>query len=402
MASGCWLVSGENALKLHFSGCLLLTCSEPFHKIEKHCPHLVNIDHSGNFTSNSHHTDLFDREAKESRAMTRGTEVLEGLWVGNDCDIPGGADDGVGASIPFDLCVRASECCDMPVPSAFTVAQRKLLEADKRKDEMVEEDHAWVPSPATIALRSLLSPSTSPQPLPDVGSKRGGSPPPNATRQRRRRSNSQEDYVSIDCAGSCRTITGQWRNLAVMTERMVDFVYFLRKIIEGRDQSGRKRRVLVHCQDGYTESSILVLCYIMSSLSISLPEAFLHLQLNAGRSFFLYPADKPLLRRVDARLAADQRAKAIRLVSSPTQTPSVSPTRWKNWGLGFGKSGDSTIPSNDATPERKKAVDEAKTLLEDEAADGSNNAAEAKVWFEDRRFDGFPSRILPFLYLGNL
>jgi hypothetical protein len=40
--------------------------------------------------------------------MTRGTEVVEGFWVGNDCDVPGGADDGAGSRIQFDLCVKVS------------------------------------------------------------------------------------------------------------------------------------------------------------------------------------------------------------------------------------------------------------------------------------------------------
>lgn len=40
--------------------------------------------------------------------MTKGSEVVEGFWVGNDCDVPGGADDGAGAFRSFDLCVRVS------------------------------------------------------------------------------------------------------------------------------------------------------------------------------------------------------------------------------------------------------------------------------------------------------
>jgi dual specificity MAP kinase phosphatase len=221
------------------------------------------------------------------------------------------------------------------------------------------------------------------------------------------------------------------RNLNSMTDRVVDLVYFLRKIIEGRDKSGVKRRVLVHCQDGYTESSIVVLSYIMSSLSISLPEAFLHLQLNAKRSFFLYPSDKPLLRKIDARLAADRRAKAIKLVSNVPSAKSTSPTspsspshsssgslssplssRWKSWGFGSKSETTTTSTANanstataSARDESKKAastVDAARDLLVEEERGGSTLANEAKMWFDDRRFDGFPSRILPFLYLGNL
>lgn len=329
--------------------------------------------------------------------MTRGSEVVEGFWVGNDCDVPGGADDGAGSCVSFDLCVKASECADMPSTTTISSTYRKLLDLDRRRNALEDGSHAWVASPATVALRNLLSPVQTPSSIsPDVGSKRVASPT-SQDMHRRHRSKIDEEYISLDCAGSCRTITGQMRNLNTMADRVVELVYFLRKVIEGRDKSGTKRRVLVHCQDGYTESSIIVLAYIMSSLSVSLPEAFFHLQLKARRSFFLYPSDKPLLRKIDARLAADRRAKAIKLVSSsPTSNPS-SPlsARWKSWGLGIGKNGESPDP-------KKQTMDVARDFLNEEEKGGSVAANEARVWFDDRRFDGFPSRILPFLYLGNL
>jgi dual specificity MAP kinase phosphatase len=198
-----------------------------------------------------------------------------------------------------------------------------------------------------------------------------------------------------------------------MTDRVVDTVYFLRKIIEGRDKTGKTRRILIHCQDGYTESSIIVLAYLMSSLSISLPEAFLHLQNQANRSFFLYPSDKPLLRKVDARLTADRKAKAEALVNSgssrsgsnrPTSpsTPSGM-SKWKSWGMGFGKGEALAVPSASASAQTPTVeVEVAKKMLVEEEKGGSDVAVRAKGWFDDRRFDGFPSRILPFLYLGNL
>lgn len=375
--------------------------------------------------------------------MTRGSEVVEGFWVGNDCDVPGGADDGAGARVSFDLCVKASECSDMPTAGALSATYRKLIDLDRRRHAASGDSSShsqsglsWVASPATLALRNLLSPTSSPAPLQDTGggsgSKRVASPSnEDPSHGRHRRSRVDGEYISLECAGSCRTISGQMRNLNSMTDRVVDLVYFLRKIIEGRDKSGVKRRVLVHCQDGYTESSIVVLSYIMSSLSISLPEAFLHLQLNAKRSFFLYPSDKPLLRKIDARLAADRRAKAIKLVSNVPSAKSTSPTspsspshsssgslssplssRWKSWGFGSKSETTTTSTANanstataSARDESKKAastVDAARDLLVEEERGGSTLANEAKMWFDDRRFDGFPSRILPFLYLGNL
>ncbi|KAK8861357.1 hypothetical protein IAR55_002176 [Kwoniella newhampshirensis] len=400
---------------------------EPFWKLERSCPHLVNIDSRGAGSLHSIHTDLFEREARESRAMTRGSEVVEGFWVGNDCDVPGVADDG------------ASECAEMPTSEGLAAAHRKLHELDRKRQSSEDRTSSWIASPATIALRNLLSPSpSSPNMLAsDVPSKRTASPSPDQ-RNLRPRSNAvngliaEADHVALECAGSCRTITGQTRNLSHMTDKVIELVYFLRKIVEGRDTLGKKRRVLVHCQDGYTESSIIVLAYIMSSLSISLPEAFLHLQLVAKRSFFLYPSDKPLLRRIDSRLTADRRSRAIKLVNATNATPpstatSAAPSRsgsgeegrsalsWRSWGMNFGagKSKDkdespsltvhAIAKGNKENKEKgKSTIEVAKEMLVEQESGGSEAQTLAKIWFEDKRFDGFPSRILPFLYLGNL
>ncbi|WVR04032.1 hypothetical protein IAU60_001031 [Kwoniella sp. DSM 27419] len=395
---------------------------EPFHELEKRAPHLVNINAAGVGNRHAYLTDLFDREAKESRAMTSGSEVVEGFWVGNDCDVPGSPYDGVGSRMTFDLCLRASECAEMPSGPIMTQAYNSLLALEKKRRSTEESSHSWTASPATIALRNLLSPSPISPNSPDVPSKRVASPTPEERKQRSRSEAPPEqardhEFIQMECSGSCRTITGQVRNMSYMVDKVVELVYFLRKLVEGRDKTGIKRRILVYCQDGYTESSIIVLAYIMSSLSCSLPEAFLHLQLVAKRSFFLYPSDKPLLRKVDARLAAERRAKAVKLVSKVTphanagahspketqhDTPTKSGARWRSWGMSFG--GGSSGHASPAKPEPKTnaTVDVAKEMLVEQDHGGSETALQAKVWFDDRRFDGFPSRILPFLYLGNL
>jgi len=392
---------------------------EPFRKLEKAYPHLVNIDSDCNPTTNTTLTDLFEREATESRAMTRGSEVLPGFWVGNDCDVPGGADDGAGSHVQFDLCVRASECLEMPNRQALTSCFRRLQRLDeqraKAKAAESTDESSWAPSPATIALRNLLSsPKSSPveSSAPLTPNKRTSSPTP--PEQRRRPAPSSTDpydnvYIDLDVAGSCRSITGQLRNLELMSDRVIDTVYFLRRAVEGRDQTRKKRTILVHCQDGYTESSIIVLSYIMSTLAISLPEAFLYLQNQGKRSFFLYPSDKPLLRMVDAKLADWRKSRAE---TTPKQNPSTrshSPTipatpsgmtKWKSWGMGFGSGGSKgETAAPQATP--KANVEVGRETGDGEMKEGAE-ASNAKIWFEDKRFDGFPSRILPFLYLGNL
>lgn len=374
---------------------------EPFSKIERYCPHLVNIDSDGAQTDNSRLVDLFEREAFESRAMTRATEVIEGFWVGNDTDVPGGADDGAGATVPFDLCVKASECSDMPTTAALAGSYRSLVSLDRLRQN---ETASWSNSPATMALRSLLSPGEPRQ--TELGTS------PDESHLYAQQHAAQHHYVAIECAGSCRTITGQMRNLATMTDKVIELVTFLRKLVEGRDKTGIKRTVLVHCQDGYTESSIIVLSYIMATLGVSLPEAYLYLQLEAKRSFFLYPTDRPLLHRIEAKLAQERREKAIKTARTPpggaaaTPVPPSPTSRWKPWGFMRGSPVDDKDKLKEREREREerntRSVDAARRLLIEEGRGGTLSAQEARVWFEDKRFDGFPSRILPFLYLGNL
>ncbi|KAL1410199.1 tyrosine/serine/threonine protein phosphatase pps1 [Vanrija albida] len=388
---------------------------EPFAKLERFCPQYVNIDSEGNQTQNSRQVDLFEREAYESRAMTRATQVLDGFWVGNDTDVPGGADDGAGGEIPFELCVKASECSDMPSTATLAMTYRQLVALDRSRQSS-ESELSWSSSPATLALRNLLSPSASQAApaLPEPRTSLLGTSPDESHIYAQQHA-VENHYVALECAGSCRTITGQMRNLATMTEKVLELVSFLRKVVEGRDKTGVKRLVLVHCQDGYTESSIVVLSYVMSALGVSLAEAYLHLQLQAKRSFFLYPTDKPLLRRIEARLAQERRDRNLRSrsssnasTSSATALPSpTSASRWKPWG--FIRGGGQVEEKRQEEPVSRGASqpNDVADRLAKHAAEvqpqGSPQAAqEAKVWFDDKRFDGFPSRILPFLYLGNL
>ena len=102
------------------------------------------------------------------------------------------------------------------------------------------------------------------------------------------------------------------------------------------------KRVLIHCADGYTESSLLGLAYFMFAEGLTVHEAWVKLHREKGRNFFAYPSDVALLNSIQHRL----------LQESPN---------WKGSFL---------------------------TILEPR-------------WLQ--RMDGsLPSRILPYMYLGNL
>ncbi|CDU24541.1 related to protein tyrosine phosphatase PPS1 [Sporisorium scitamineum] len=189
------------------------------------------------------------------------------------------------------------------------------------------------------------------------------------------------------------------------------------------------RRVLLHCHDGYTETSTLALSYLMYARELSLPEAYLDLQLRANRSFFVYPADVAVLEVVDQLL---QRTRAARRASMP-EPMDVSPDVRRSRHAASKSFSGPLVASGRRTEERRLSLSvtaptisglvdgglspvelagggicrtstptptKCRTGVVEVDADG---APETHGWFNADRFDGsFPSRILPFLYLGNL
>jgi len=110
------------------------------------------------------------------------------------------------------------------------------------------------------------------------------------------------------------------------------------------------RRVLIHCADGYTETSLLALTYLIYKEHLRLPKAYLKLQ--ETRSFFVYQNDVHALMQLENLV----------------------------W-------------------EHKRSRNE----LDEKQHEKKEVIYERYPWFQSPFFEGsFPSRILPFLYLGNL
>lgn len=110
--------------------------------------------------------------------------------------------------------------------------------------------------------------------------------------------------------------------------------------IQMTELTPKTRKVLFHCPDGYTETSLLTVAYTMFAEGIPLHQAWISLHREKQRNFFAYASDVALLRSIETRL----------LQESPASPSSPEP---------------------------------------------------APAWVS--RFDGsLPSRILPYMYLGNL
>jgi dual specificity MAP kinase phosphatase len=65
------------------------------------------------------------------------------------------------------------------------------------------------------------------------------------------------------------------------------------------------RKFLIHCTDGYTETSLLALAYYMYAEGVPAHEAWVQLHRDKGRNFFAYPTDVALLTQIQCRILQD-------------------------------------------------------------------------------------------------
>ncbi|KAH7884295.1 hypothetical protein F5I97DRAFT_1937777 [Phlebopus sp. FC_14] len=210
----------------------------------------------------------------------------------------------------------------------------------------------------------------------------------------------------------------------------------------------RPLKVLLYSSDGYTESSVPALCLLMAVKGFSLPEAYLEMQVSKRRSFFVYQSEVGLLKRVEARLGVGNppfrsrystssygHGDVPRGLSMRTNTQPVVPSQAQfskegappaasgcdsgacsgsgpGSGEASGKHLTLTIPASSSAP---TSILSAAPQLNGTGGGGGIVARRPRAstlptfipdhqsWFDDARFDGsFPSRVLPFLYLGNL
>ncbi|KAI7873062.1 hypothetical protein BDF14DRAFT_1751490 [Spinellus fusiger] len=359
---------------------------EPFDTFEREYPELVAHDSYGNPV---HYIHFGDKEKKEMLEMSAATEITPNLWVGNTQDTP------VSLSLPsqekhqdagtyydnphqFSICIESHDLADMPHPSTLALAQQALdaLPVDQLPTELVHLD------------------------VYSTGS-------------------------SIDSA-----------TFDVFNTRLIPLFEFMEaQVIRGR-------RILIHCSDGYTETSLIVLSWIMYKEKIRLPKAYLYLQQR--RSFFVYAWDVMTLKQVDwdlqKRLITHRDHKRKRQDTASIEDTSTNLLVYT----------PQTHTKEEENPHLYDTVKENRTLHDDAYINAISNApidthpilssnieditsclqissayeidetvpcnllteatseyeAQDRInypWFYSSRFEGsFPSRILPFLYLGNL
>ncbi|KAL7414584.1 hypothetical protein BDY24DRAFT_414300 [Mrakia frigida] len=416
--------------------------TDPFSAFENSFPELVAVDSQGVPRSK---IDLFQKEAYETAELSKAQEVSPGFWMGNSFDCPmmrAVEEDGemlVSEELNpngLDICIEAFDQAEMPDAMRLNHAVSVLDSHHHRRHHRHhhhhhhdsqphhqshhshgmhhhQHDEPTSPQPPTQALASvqlssnpptssdptvIASPNSSPlpdsppglfAPLPSLKDELALSlnlppPPPPPTTA----------IYHLQCLSTSLVCAqGDWRGMATIAGQILEFTKWLKKrVTEGK-------KVMVHGFDGYTETSVFALSYIMVAHSLTLPEAYLHLHLHAKRAFFVYPHDLNLLRRVEERLLQERRLNAPSVVLPPS-APMPPVMKWKSgWGLGNWGRGEKNASSSSSGPSPQQMALTVRIGREERAAEIEKNG----LWFNSPTFDGsFPSRIIDFLYLGNI
>lgn len=266
--------------------------SDTFRHVLEHYPKIVAVDNHRELTGNV--VDFFFWERYEMSSMSKPTEISPNVFLG---PTPDPSLDPESARLKFDVTIEAVDGVHTP-DSRVLQRFRTFLDAwDMR-------------SPLSIQFPSSGS-FTGMHSQPDVDGLLEfcefiyALAHPQKNKRVKRRSADESDAIALD-------------DLPV----------------------GRK--FLIHCTDGYTETSLLGLAYYMYAEGVPAHDAWIQLHKKKGRNFFAYPTDVEFLKQAQPRI----------LKASP---------RWHNDSLHISQ----------------------------------------PRWLT--RLDGsLPSRILPYMYLGNL
>ncbi|KAL3472111.1 hypothetical protein BJX99DRAFT_236122 [Aspergillus californicus] len=282
-----WRAKHDHDQTLPSYNTFVVSC--PFSDIERRAPDLVAVNSSGQLTNKV--VDLFQLERLEMCTMSKASEFSHNVWQGPTPDylLQAGV-SGTPSAESFDLMIEANDLAGIPGPRSLANLAKRLEDEPQRLE---------FPSSG-----SLILPSGESRDVDDLI---------NTLRWIYYLANPEVPAAITDGEGD----------------------------VPMDDLPKKPKKILIHCPDGYTESSLLVIAYTMFSEGIPASDAWLRLHTEKKRNFFAYPSDVAFLRNVQERV----------LHESP------------------------------ANPAKYRLID--------------------PQWF--KYSDGsLPSRILPYMYLGNL
>ena len=229
--------------------------TSPFEEFERAYPELVAVNSRGKPTG--HFLDFLHQERVEMCAMSKASEISTGVYQGpspNPATIPptGGCDP------TFDLFVECSDHANVP--------DKKLLSfKSKQLQSRCNNDPVHISFPSS------------------------GSMMPSA-------------YGSAEADGIIAMCQWIYNLTHVPQSSAVPCTPDKDGDIPMTELTPRTRKVLLHCPDGYTETSMLTVAYYMFAEGVPLHDAWIQLHTYKKRNFFAYGSDVALLRTIEERI----------------------------------------------------------------------------------------------------
>lgn len=227
-------------------------CASPFSVFEKDHAEIVSIDSAGELTGDV--LDFFQQERLEMYAMTQASEISSNVWLGPTPE-PSGDEEK-----EYDILIECSDLGRLNPSPLRAIAEGTGNDRGRQ---------VFLDFPSS---GSILPPT----------------------------------WSHADADGILETCKWIWHishgTLPVKNDMDFDGDTSMSEDASAAKSPPAPKRILIHCADGYTESTMLGIAYYSYSTGRPVPDAWLNLHTTEQRNFFAYPTDVALLTAISPRL----------------------------------------------------------------------------------------------------
>jgi dual specificity MAP kinase phosphatase len=260
-------------------------CTSPFEEFEKKYPEIVATDSRGQMTGNV--MDFFYQERLEMCTMTKASEIDHNVWLGPTPD-PSIDPALLGSDEQFDILIECSDLGRLNPASLRAIAENKADDYPYHLD---------FPSSGSI--------------MPPTWSQ------------------AEADGILETCKWLYNLSHGSLPSSSQVQENDAEGDSPM-PFSSPPPTTIRERKILIHCTDGYTESTLLGLAYFTYATGLPVPSAWLDLHVSKGRNFFAYPSDVALLTTIAPRLLSESPVHTEKSLSEITELAKAEPEWIKN------------------------------------------------------------------------
>ncbi|KAI5864159.1 hypothetical protein GGS23DRAFT_485261 [Durotheca rogersii] len=337
-------------------------CVAPFAEFEERHPEIVAVNARGQLTGAV--VDLFHQERLEMYSLTRATEISHNVWLGPTPEPDSPEEEG------YDVLIECSDLGRLNPSALRAIAEGPANSTKKSTPAYLDFPSSGSIMPPTWShaeadgildtckwMWHLSQGTLPPRPCLDDMTDEDG-----------------DSYMSDGSSSSCSTSADDEGNSG---EEQATKPRRRQRWYPRRPE----RRILIHCADGYTESTVLAIAYFSYSTGRTVAAAWMDLHTELKRNFFAYPTDVGLLTSIAVRLLHE------------------SPVCFRPDATDEKIAPNNHVANHDGGDDRKIKPRKRRPRM-------SLSEVTALVRQEPRwlaSLDGsFPSRILDYMYLGNL